>query len=156
LNGTWLLLRSGIALSVIVLLYLSQRFWYRGLWRVTSNWGRVWFRVGVRLLYFVGLVLIILSLADNLRQDHGRILPNHTPIALFAGLWFVSAFAAYLAVKAVHGIEWLWHRLRMPHPRQGTSLSPAPQESKTSYPILPAEPFSGLPAWWPAQRRSLA
>jgi len=165
LNGTWLLLRSGIALSVIVLLYLSQRFWYRGLWRVTSNWGRVWFRVGVRLLYFVGLVLIILSLADNLRQDHGRILPNHTPIALFAGLWFVSAFAAYLAVKAVHGIEWLWHRLRMPasqarhklvtRPARVEDLVPDPSRRtffRTASVVAGAAPFLGVMYGFAAER----
>jgi predicted MPP superfamily phosphohydrolase len=105
----WMLLRSAIALVMLAVLFLSQRFWYRALWRVTANWGRVSLRIGLRLVYLTGLLLIILTLVDTLRQDHGRILPNHSPITAFAGLWFVSALAAYLCVKSVHGIEWLWH-----------------------------------------------
>ncbi len=114
MNWTWLLLRIAILLSIITVLFLSQRFWYRGLWRVTSNWGRVWLRVGVRMMYLAAWVVILISLADALRQDHGRILPSHSPVASITGLWFASALAGYLAVKAVHGIEWLWHRFRKP------------------------------------------
>ena len=72
----WIFLRSGAVCLVLTILFLSQRFWYRALWRVTSNWGRIWLRWGVRLLYISGLVLIILAVADNLRQDRGRIVPT--------------------------------------------------------------------------------
>jgi len=95
-------------------LFLSQRFWYRTLWRVTSNWGRVWLRVGLRLMYFVGLLLIIVTIADSLRPNHGRGLPIHSPVEAFAGLWFLSALFAYFGVKAVHAVEWGWHRMRKP------------------------------------------
>ncbi len=116
MNWSWILLRSVVGLSIVATLFFSQRFWYRTIWRVTSNWGRVWFRVGVRLAYFTGLLLIIVAIADSIRQDHGRILPNHSPVAAFAGLWFVSALLAYLGVKAVHALEWLWHRVHKSGP----------------------------------------
>jgi uncharacterized protein len=116
LNLTWLLSRIVVALLAITLLFLSQRFWYRGIWRVTANWGRLWLRIGVRLVYLSGWVLILLAITDNLRQDHGRFLPTHSPAASLAGLWFASALFAYLGVKAVHGIEWLWHRVHKHHP----------------------------------------
>ena len=139
LNWTWLLLRIAILLSIITLLFLSQRFWYRGLWRVTSNWGRMWLRVGVRVIYLSGWVFIILALADALRQDHGRILPNHSPVAAFTGLWFASALAGYLAIKGVHAIEWAWHRVHKQEKapaRHGNSSvqpqSPAPNALATS------------------------
>jgi predicted MPP superfamily phosphohydrolase len=109
LNWAWILPRVALGLSLMAVLFLSQRFWYRGLWRVTGHWGRTWLRVGVRLLYLSGLILIILTIADNIRQDHGRLLPNHSPVTLFAGLWFASALFGYLAVKLVHAIEWVWH-----------------------------------------------
>src|SRR6266700_3981064 len=48
-NWDFLLLRIAIALGILILLHLSQRFWYRALWRVTSHWGRGLLRVGVRL-----------------------------------------------------------------------------------------------------------
>jgi predicted MPP superfamily phosphohydrolase len=114
LNWTWLLVRIGLGLAILALLLMSQRFWYRGLWRVTSNWGRMWLRVGVRVIYLSGWVVILLSIADAMRQDHGRILPSHSPVASLTGLWFASALAGYLAVQTVHGIEWVWRRLHKP------------------------------------------
>ncbi|MGB7436102.1 MAG: metallophosphoesterase [Candidatus Acidiferrum sp.] len=114
MTWSYLLLRSGLAVVVLALLFLSQRFWYRGLWRVTSNWGRLWLRIGVRLLYLIGLVLILLTVTDALRFDHGRLLPGHSAIASFAGLWFFAALGAYLCIKAIHIVEWAWHRLHKP------------------------------------------
>jgi predicted MPP superfamily phosphohydrolase len=114
-NLGWFLVRSVVVLGIATALFLSQRFWYRALWRVTSNWGRVWLRVGLRLLYIAGWVLFIVAATDALRQDHGRILAHRSNIEAFAGLWFASALAAYGAVKAVHGIEWLWHKLVKHH-----------------------------------------
>jgi uncharacterized protein len=123
LNWGYLLLRTGIGIGLLVLLFLSQRFWYRALWRVTSNWGRLWLRLSVRLFYLAGLVLIILTFSDALRRDHGRTLPPHSPFTAFVGLWFVSALGGYLCVKMVHGIEWAWHRRRKPAPVEpGTAL----------------------------------
>jgi uncharacterized protein len=110
-NLGWFLLRSVVVLGIAAALFLSQRFWYRALWRVTSNWGRVGLRVGLRLIYISGWVLFIVAATDALRQDHGRILARRSNIEAFAGLWFASALAAYGGVKAVHGLEWLWHRL---------------------------------------------
>lgn len=116
MNWGWFLLRALIATGILTVLFLSQRFWYKALWRVTSNWGRASLRLGARMIYLAGLVLIILTLADGIRQDHGRILPGgfHQPITTFVGLWFASALAGYLCVKAVHTIEWAWHKLHRP------------------------------------------
>src|SRR5215472_15300727 len=116
LNWGWLILRVFAGLSIVTVLFLSQRFWYRAIWRVTSHWGRTTLRVAVRLLYLGSLLAIILSVADSLRQDRGRLMPNHSPLASFTGLWFASALFAYVAVKAVHAIEWLWHRFHKPAP----------------------------------------
>jgi predicted MPP superfamily phosphohydrolase len=110
-NLGWFLLRGAVVLAIATAIFLSQRFWYRALWRVTSNWGRVWLRVGLRLVYISGWVLFIVAASDALRQDHGRILAHRSNIEAFAGLWFASALAAYGMVKAVHAIEWLWHRV---------------------------------------------
>jgi len=49
-NWGWLLLRIAIGLAVLTTLFLSQRFWYRTIWHVTSNWSAVWLRVVARLL----------------------------------------------------------------------------------------------------------
>jgi len=165
LNLAWILLRAGVACLVLTILFLSQRFWYRALWRVTSNWGRIWLRWGVRLLYIAGLLLVILAVADNLRMDRGRIVPDHSGIAAFAGLWFLSALAAYFCVKVVHSIEWVWHRWRKPVPAQTNKLSarPALREDhvpdpsrrtffRTASVVAGAAPFLGVMYGYAAER----
>jgi uncharacterized protein len=150
---------------VLTLLYLSQRFWYRALWRVTSNWGRIGLRMGARLLYLAGLVLIILTIADGLRQDNGRILPPHSTLSSFVGLWFASALAGYLCVKFVHAIEWGWHRLHKPAQRElpktlsrpATSDDFVPDPSRrtffrTASVVAGAAPFLGVMYGYAAER----
>jgi uncharacterized protein len=113
LNWTWLVLRIVIGLGVLGLLFFSQRFWYRAIWRVTSNWGSQGLRVGARLIYVALLVLIIGATADGFRMGRGgHILSGVNLITVFAGLWFFSALFAWLAVKFVGGIDrvWAWFR----------------------------------------------
>ena len=98
--------------AVLLCLFLSQRFWYRGLWRWSGKWGSGSLRVASRLVYLAGLVLIVISLADSLRNGHGRLQPRGTLLNVLAGLWFFSALFAYFAVKMVHGIDRVWHYLR--------------------------------------------
>ena len=161
----WSFLRGGVVCLVLALLFLSQRFWYRALWRVTSNWGRVWLRWGVRILYISGLTLIILAVADNLRQDRGRIVPDRSGVARFAGLWFLSTLAAYLCVKLVHVVEWTWHRLHKPTLAQSgrPSARPAFREDyvpdpsrrtffRTASVVAGAAPFLGVMYGYAAER----
>jgi len=89
---------------------------------MTSTWGRIWLRVGVRLLYLTALVLIILNIADSLRVSRGRVMPGHSALTSFAGLWFMAALGGYLCIKAVHIIEWAWHRLHKPTPQETKKL----------------------------------
>jgi uncharacterized protein len=161
----YLLLRTGLAFTVLALLFLSQRFWYRALWRVTSNWGRIWLRMGVRLLYLTGLVLIILTISDGLRQDHGQVLPAHSSITIFTGLWFLSALCGYICVKAVHTIEWAWHKLHKPvphelaktHSKPSSHLDFVPDPSRrtffrTASVVAGAAPFLGVMYGYAAER----
>jgi uncharacterized protein len=165
LSWSWILTRAGLLMLVLTLLYLSQRFWYRALWRVTSNWGRLGLRIGVRLLYLAGLVLIILTITDGLRQDRGHILPPHSTLAAFVGLWFASALAGYLCVKVVHAIEWGWHRLHKPVPRElpktlslpATAADFVPDPSRrtffrTASVVAGAVPFLGVMYGYAAER----
>ena len=165
MSWSWILTRAGLLMLVLTLLYLSQRFWYRALWRVTSNWGRLGLRMGVRLLYLAGLVLIILTITDGLRQDRGHILPPHSTLAAFVGLWFASALAGYLCVKVVHAIEWGWHRLHKPVPRElpktlslpATAADFVPDPSRrtffrTASVVAGAVPFLGVMYGYAAER----
>ncbi len=117
MNWGFLLLRGAIGLGILTVLFLSQRFWYRALWRVTSNWRSAWLRVAVRLPYVVALLLIILSASDAIRMGHGRIVPRGSMITVLAGLWFSSAFFGYLAVKLVRVLDRAWSWLRVAAPK---------------------------------------
>jgi predicted MPP superfamily phosphohydrolase len=108
-NWGWLLLRIAIGLTLMATLFLSQRFWYRAIWRATARWSTVWFRVAARALYFIGVLVILLAIADGLRMGRrGHLIPRDAMLTIFSGLWFSSALFAFLAVKLVHGIDRVW------------------------------------------------
>jgi uncharacterized protein len=109
---SWLILRIAIVSWLFLLLFLSQRFWYRSLWRWSGRWGNKALRIGLRLVYLIGLLLIIASLADSLQNGHGNIIPRGTFLNVLAGLWFFSALFAYLAVKCVHLVDRVWRFLK--------------------------------------------
>ena len=110
-NWGFLLLRIAIGLTILTLLYLSQRFWYRSLWRVTSHWGRLPLRVGARLAYVVLLLMVIVTLSQSLVFGRAAFTHQSSMMSVITGLWFFSALFTYLAVKAVHALERLWRWL---------------------------------------------
>lgn len=141
MNWTWLLLRIVIGLSILSLLFFSQRFWYRAIWRTTSNWGSQSLRVAARLIYATLLVLIIGAMVDFFRMGRGHILSGINIISVFAGLWFFSALFAYFAVKLVRGIDRIWAWLRAAYQlRANPAASPASASPAT------AVPYSSSPA----------
>jgi predicted MPP superfamily phosphohydrolase len=124
-NWTWLLIRSVIGLSALGLLFFSQRFWYRAIWRMTSNWGSPGLRAAARLIYVALVLLIIGATADSFRMARSRTMPSINAITVFAGLWFFSALFAYLGVKLVRGIDRVWAWLRAKYqPKTGPTPSP--------------------------------
>lgn len=139
MNWGWLLLRIAIALTILTTLFLSQRFWYRSIWRATANWRAVWLRVTARLLYIVLLVLMIGSLVDGFRMGHrAHLIPSDNLIEIFAGLWFTSALFAYLAVKMVRIVEAIWASLRSAARRNcGPAPSFSPALVTSNAPVAP-------------------
>jgi predicted MPP superfamily phosphohydrolase len=112
-NWSWFFLRIAIVASLSALLFLSQRFWYRSIWKMTGNWETLWLRILTRVAYASLLVLIIVSTADGFRMGHrGHLIPNDNLVTVFAGLWFSSALFAYVAVKLVRVLERVWTLLR--------------------------------------------
>ena len=108
MNWGFFFLRLAILLSVFALLFLSQRFWYRAIWRSTARWKVTALRVAARLVYIVAFALIILVMVDGFRMGHGHILPKTSAITVFTGLWFTGALFGYLFVKAVRVLDGLW------------------------------------------------
>lgn len=129
MNWAWFFTRLAIGLSILALLYLSQRFWYRSLWRVTANWGHTGVRVAARSLYLISLLLIIVAMFDGIRMDHGRILPRGSMAAVFPGLWFVSALFSYISVKVVRSADHFFRWIRAI--AQPTATNPAVSAPET-------------------------
>ena len=80
---------------------------------MSAHWRAGWLRMGVRILYGLALVFVILAVAGGFRMGtHGHLKQREAILAMFAGLWFSSALFAFLAVEIVHGVEriWNWYR----------------------------------------------
>jgi len=123
----------------LTLFFLSQRFWYRALWRVTAEWGLRPLRLAARLLYIIALLLTLGVALDSLRMGHGRILPRPNLVSVFTGLWFFSALFAFLAVKLIRLIErlWTWSRDSL---RSTTASAPQPKSPASARELVTAPP----------------
>jgi uncharacterized protein len=135
-NLGWLLFRVLLGLSVLSLLFLSQRFWFRALWRMTAGWGSRVFRVAARVFYLTALLLVILATYDGIRMGHGRIIPKGTAITALAGLWYFSALLSYLAIKFVHIFDRAWQFCK----RHLAPLFAPPREALAAGPDVIANP----------------
>jgi len=129
-NWAFWLLRFVIAFGLAGLLYFSQRFWYRSIWRVTSHWGRWWLRFAPRLVYVVLLAMMVVTLVRVVvLGQFGFLLHQPSWMTVITGLWFFSAMFAYLAVKTVHGLEIVWHWLHAKTTKQVQAPALAMQQS---------------------------
>lgn len=112
LNLGWLLFRIIIGTTVLALLFLSQRFWFRALWKVSRAWGSTGARVLVRSIYLFALLLVIVATYDSIHAGHGRIVPRGTMVAALAGFWYFSGLFSYVSVKFVHVFDGVWRSSR--------------------------------------------
>ena len=115
MNWSWFLVRGVVAAAILSTVFLSQRFWYRAIWRTTGRWRANWLRIFARAAYVIALLLVIYAIARGFRMGtHGHLKQKDAFLAISAGLWFSSALFAFLAVEIVHGIERLWNWYRRP------------------------------------------
>jgi predicted MPP superfamily phosphohydrolase len=110
-NLGWLLTRLVIGLGLLSLIVYSQYFWYRGLWRVTANWGSTTLRVTARLLCLALVAISALAIVDGIRMGSSHWIPRGNIFPSFVGMWFTCAFFGFLAVQFVRGLERIWRRI---------------------------------------------
>jgi len=107
------LIRTVIVILVVVLLYLSQKFWFRSLWRFSEQFTSPWTKV-VRGAAIGALGFLILFLAWRI-FGHGiwqrRAGISGTIVALLQ-LWITSSLMAYVFFKTVRAVGWAWQRVR--------------------------------------------
>ena len=76
LNWGWILIRIIILLTLLVVLFLSQRFWYRAAWRLTGRIRTRILRGTLRGAWIAALLLVIFATADGLRMKQGHLMPR--------------------------------------------------------------------------------
>ncbi len=100
--------RIAILACLSCLFFLAQRFWLISANRVINRigsprWRRCWRAVAIATLSFV-----VLSFVDRIFMHVlARVYWISKAMGL-AQLWLVASSAAYLAVKPVHALEWIW------------------------------------------------
>ena len=102
------LLRLTAILLVFGLLFLSQRFWLGKAWRLTARVGRPALRISLRTVCVLLIAAIVIPVGGWLLG----LMPRHNAWFATVGLWLSSSFFAYLAIKSVRGLDWLWQRAK--------------------------------------------
>ena len=124
MNWGYFILRVVIGLSMLGLIFLSQRFWYRAIWKGTAGWRLKPLRVAARLVYVLAILLIIATLIDGFRMGHRHWIPRGSLITAFTGLWFTSALFGYVGVLGVRVLDRVWSLGRRLLSRIGAAKAP--------------------------------
>ena len=105
-----IVLRLILFFTILFLLYLLQRFWFLKVWRLAGRVRRPGWRRLLRVVWSLVLLAVFTPVFAWMVGLRLRILPRGSSAMALAGLWLSSAFLAYLAVKVVKAVEWLWSR----------------------------------------------
>ena len=111
-----LIVRVVFLAPLILLLYLSQRFWFARGWELAGRARQPLWKGLLRAFLVLSFAAVALSFAGWVL----RVGPRHSSSRALAGLWLSSSFLAYFGVKVVTGIEWLWLRAT----RRKTEVAP--------------------------------
>jgi uncharacterized protein len=104
--STGFIFRTAFIILFFTLLFLSQRFWFRSLWRVSDGWKSVALRRTVRVVAVGLLVFLICSLLDRMLL---RVLPRGGPLSALLAitqLWMLPSMLAYLMFRLVTALGW--------------------------------------------------
>ncbi len=113
MGSVWVTIAQGLFFGTLLpLLFFSQRFWFRGVWRLISRVQSRYVRFALVAGWLLALGLVVVLVAIWILGLRGVLFPRSSYALL--GMWLSSAMFAWLAVKLVRGVEWLWVRVR-PH-----------------------------------------
>lgn len=132
MDSIWVfaILRAIILVPFLLVVYFSQRFWFVRAWRLIGRVRQLAWRRLLRVGWMAAALVVFASLFDWVTQAAQRIFPHGLPVIApkpLIGLWLSSAFLAFLAVKLVGGVEWLWARFTSLFKRdRGAGRAPLP------------------------------
>jgi uncharacterized protein len=159
MNWGWFVVRLALGLTMLSLLVLSQRFWHRGVWRLTRKIQAAWLRAGTRLVWFGGFGFVLFTLVDAMRLGHRHMLRTGNVLFALSGLWFTSALLAYLGVQTVRVFDRAWSWAKRAAARKDGEPAPAVLENpsrryffQTASAAAGAMPFLGALYGYAAER----
>src|SRR5947208_16918633 len=101
------LLRLGIFLGFIALIYLTQRFWFVGAWHWIASIQRSNLRSGLQILWCVALLTILAGFLDPMLGHALSKIAGGEWITAATRIWLVASFFGFFAVKLVGIIGWI-------------------------------------------------
>jgi len=101
------LLRLGIFLGFIALIYLTQRFWFVGAWHWIGSIQRSNLRSGLQILWCVALLTILAGFLDPMLGHALSKIAGGKWITAATRIWLVASFFGFFAVKLVGVIGWI-------------------------------------------------
>jgi predicted MPP superfamily phosphohydrolase len=105
------LLRIGIFFTFLILLFLTQRFWFMGAWNWIAEISRPGLRSALQISWAVALIVFVLAFFDPLLGHMLDRIGGGKWIIAAARIWLVASIFAFLAYQLVHGIGWIYGAL---------------------------------------------
>ncbi len=134
-EGT-MLLGAVVATVALALAFLAQRYWLAQAWKAVRKIRALALRIALRVAIVAGVALAgAIALGEITVNLRGAVSPG-TRWSAFFGLWLSSSVVAYLFVRLISALEWIWRRLV-------SVLRPAPPalaKQSASSPEEPADP----------------
>jgi len=103
-----ILLRLGIFLTFLALLYLTQRFWFMGAWRLIGEIMRPGLRSALQVTWVAALIVFVVAFFDPLFGHILSKIEGGKWIIAAARIWLVASIFAFLAIQLVHGVGWIY------------------------------------------------
>jgi uncharacterized protein len=104
-------LQVSLAIVVLSITYLIQRFWFMRAWRLIERVSRPTSRTLLRSLLFVAASAVFITVLDSAL---GHIVPRDRIVAhivVATKLWLSLSFLAVLSIKAVSASHWILKRI---------------------------------------------
>ncbi len=120
-----MLVRLGIFLLFIALIYLTQRFWFLGAWQKIGTLTHPAVRLALQVSWFVALLVFVVSFFDPvLGHFFSRATPGKWLVAA-ARIWLFASLVAFLGVKLVGALGWISNAAASLFPAKHARFDPA-------------------------------
>ncbi len=120
-----------VALTVLALACLSQRYWFARAWRFAGLIQRPQTRKAMRGALLLLLCAVLYAAFAGITRNVRGTVSRGSWWTAFLGFWLSSSIVSYLFIKIVAGVDWVWRRLR------SAAASRAPVPEASSAVVLP-------------------